>query len=110
MTHAFDRVARVSREVYEIVVLTCTQTLRDPRLEGVNITRVEMTRDLKIARVFFVMLAGYEANRDAAQSGLTSASGFLKREIGRHLSLKFMPEIQVFYDENLDVDLVLEKK
>ncbi len=71
--------------------------LKDPRLGGVTLTRVEMADDLRHGRVFFSHLEG-SARADAAVAGFRSAAGFIRREIGRALRLRFTPELGFAFD------------
>ena len=99
----FDRAERVAEEIRRIVAVACLADLMDPRLKGVSITRVKVTRDLRIARLFFHLAHGGDASqRNAAEDALKKATGYLKRELGRELSLKFLPTLEVFYDEAVD--------
>jgi ribosome-binding factor A len=79
---------------------------KDPRLEGlITVTGVKMSDDLKLARVYFCLMGEEQADpsrRREVQKGLTSSSGFLKRELGRRLRLRHPPELSFFYDESFD--------
>jgi ribosome-binding factor A len=67
----------------------------------VTITGVVMSPDLRQAKVYFSRL-GDEAERAESLRGLQAAAGFMRRELGQRLALKFAPEIRFFYDESLD--------
>jgi len=71
--------------------------LKDPRLRNVTLTGVTMTDDLRRGRVFFSHLEG-RARADAAIAGFKSASGFIRREIGRSLGLRYTPELDFEFD------------
>jgi ribosome-binding factor A len=71
--------------------------VKDPRLRGITLTRVEMSDDLRHARVFFSHLEG-AARAAAAIAGFRSAAGFIRREIGRSLRLRFTPELDFAFD------------
>jgi ribosome-binding factor A len=74
--------------------------LKDPRLGFITVTRVELTSDLRYARVYVGILG-----EDASGEGLTilrKAAGFVKREIGRRMRLRFAPEIDFRYDRGLE--------
>ena len=72
--------------------------LRDPRLEGFHVTRVEMTRDLSRATLWFRATPG-QASLEEVQSGVTSATGFLRREIARTVRLRAVPELVFRHDD-----------
>lgn len=89
-----DRVADLLK--MEIADLLLKQ-VRDPRICSVTITGVKVTDDLRTARVFFVEL-GRDACGEEVQAGLRKAAGFLRRELGRRLQLRHVPEIVFTYD------------
>ena len=76
--------------------------LRDPGLSGiVSITDVELTNDLKYARIYVSALGG-EEERNAAVAALTRAAGFLRRELGKRLHIRQIPELQFRPDASLE--------
>jgi ribosome-binding factor A len=70
-----------------------------------------MSDDLKQAKVYFITPGNPEA-RSEAIDGFNSASGYLKKKIGRQLGLRYMPVLKFYYDESLDygahIDQVLK--
>jgi len=80
-------------EVSEIL----RRQIRDPRIGSVTITDVRLTDDLRLARIFFVEM-GKDGVAEETWEGLASASGFLKRELGHRLSLRYVPEIVFKHD------------
>jgi ribosome-binding factor A len=84
-----DRVAdQIRMEVADILM----RKIKDPRVHGVTVTDVELTGDLRIAHVFVTTM-----ERDAAERevfvGLSKASGFVRAELGRRLSLRYLPDV-----------------
>lgn len=73
----------------------------DPAIQRVTITGVKVSADLRFARVFFVRL-GEEGCTDETVGGLQRASGFLKRELGKNLKLRYVPEIEFSFDTSFD--------
>jgi len=71
-----------------IVAETIRTEARDPRIRNVTILRVEVTDDLRIAKIFYSSVDGEQAER-----GLESARGFLRGKIAKNLRIKFIPEI-----------------
>lgn len=93
-----ERVAEmVLRELSQLLV----RELRDPRLRGVTLTHVHMDDDLRHGRVFFSHLEG-RAHAAAVRAGFKSASGFIRREIGHALGLRYTPELDFEYDPGLE--------
>lgn len=75
--------------------------LKDPRLRGVSVTGVRMTDDLRRGRVGFSHIEG-SARAAAAVAGFQSAAGFIRREIGRSLGLRYTPELDFEFDAGLE--------
>lgn len=86
--HRADRVAdQIRMEVADILM----RKIKDPRVQSVTVTDVKLTSDLRIARVF-VTTMGMEEERNVF-AGLAQANGFVRGELGRRLSLRYLPEI-----------------
>jgi len=84
-----DRVAdQIRMEVADILM----RKIKDPRVHGVTVTDVELTGDLRIAHVFVTTMETGEAERDIF-AGLSKASGFVRSELGRRLSLRYLPDV-----------------
>lgn len=102
------RAQRVGPLVFEEISRVLVYKLEDPRLKGVSFTKVEMTADLKIARVFYSM-TGDTDMVDQAGKALDKAMGKFKKAIGDNLELRYMPELHFYYDKNLDHAENIEK-
>lgn len=84
-----DRVAdQIRMEVADILM----RKIKDPRVHGVTVTDVELTGDLRIAHIFVTTMETGEAERDIF-AGLSKASGFVRSELGRRLSLRYLPDV-----------------
>lgn len=84
-----DRVAdQIRMEVADILM----RKIKDPRVHGVTVTDVELTGDLRMAYVFVTCMEQGQAARDVF-TGLTKASGFVRAELGRRLTLRYLPEV-----------------
>jgi ribosome-binding factor A len=87
--------------------------LREPALASVYVTAVALTDDLRHARIYFRLTQPEvdAKDRSAACSALERASGYLRRELGPRLQLKYMPDFKFFWDDGFDraarVDAVL---
>jgi ribosome-binding factor A len=92
-----DRVAGLIREVISDIVV---RRIKDPRVQGVTITDVRMSGDLKSARVYFSSLT--DGKVEDHKQGLDSAQGFIRRELRRELDLRYIPELAFFYDTAFD--------
>jgi len=88
-----SRVAELLRQaISDIVVLR----IKDPRVQGITITEVRMSEDLKSAKVYFSSLA------DGRVESHKNAGGFIRRQLRQELDLKYIPELSFFYDTSFD--------
>ena len=95
------RSERVAEGIREEVATFLAEDAKDPRIVGlVTVTGVEVTRDLRHAKVF-VSIMGSDSERQATLEGLDSAAGHLRSRIGRALRLRFAPEITFRYDDSV---------
>ena len=95
------RTERLSEEIREEVALLIASELKDPRIGFVTVTRVEVTPDLRTARIYVGVL-GTEKQRTTSLAGLKQGAGFLRRALGRTLRLRYTPELLFLYDEGLE--------
>jgi ribosome-binding factor A len=87
----------IQKEISDLLL----RKIKDPRLAMVTITGVEITPDLKLARVFFSRLGNPEEIRDTLL-GLKKASGFIRRELGARLRLRYVPEVEFIHDTSFE--------
>jgi len=93
-----DRIAeQIRRELAELI----RTEVRDPRIGMVSLTEVQVSPDYAHAKVFFSTLAGSDQLADV-QSGLQHASGFLRSELGKRISIHMTPELHFVFDESLE--------
>jgi ribosome-binding factor A len=85
--------------------------VKDPGVAGAIVTRVEMTNDLRNAKVFVRLLEGgdKEDSRKRLLDALGRARGMLRREVTHRLSLRHAPELRFLYDEGLDHTVRVEQ-
>ncbi|TKS58856.1 MAG: ribosome-binding factor A [Nitrospira sp.] len=84
-----DRVAdQIRMEVADILM----RKIKDPRVRSVTVTDVELTADLRIAHIFVTTMEKDQVERDIF-AGLSKASGFVRAELGRRLTLRYLPEV-----------------
>jgi ribosome-binding factor A len=95
------RAHRVSDLIREVVGEVLLRELKDPRLESVTITDVEVTDDLKMAKIFFSAM-GIRAREEASLHGFQSAAGYLKRRLGKELRLKYIPDLSFQVDRSFE--------
>lgn len=97
------RATRVAERVREELA-ALMRDLRDPRIAGVLVSRVELTDDLGSARVYVRRALGATEERDRRDlvKGLEAASGRLRREVGQALAMRYTPTLRFYYDEAPD--------
>ena len=91
------RVAGLLREILAAIIL---ERVADPRLKELTITDVEMTPDLKLARVYYAVRRG--SNPEELLMALDKAMGFIKQEVAKEHILRTMPEFHFLPDETLE--------
>jgi ribosome-binding factor A len=104
----YSRADRVSGLIQEILSNLLKKDIHDPRLKMVTITNVKMSRDLRLARIYFSIYGG-KNKAEAAADGFESARGFIKRSLARRLGLRYMPDLTFFYDESFDYGTHIEE-
>ncbi|MGD8257068.1 MAG: 30S ribosome-binding factor RbfA [Desulfobacterales bacterium] len=109
---SFSRADRVSGLIQEALSDILNKRIHDPRLEMTTVTKVKMSRDLKLARIYYTVFGDRKKLEDAA-SGFNSARGYIKRSLASRLGLRYMPDLQFFYDDSFDysarIDQLLKK-
>lgn len=96
---SYDRTERVSQQIHEILALLILTELQDPRTQDVQISGVEVTQDMRQARVFFLLLNSEDEREiELAGAGLNRACGFLRRALGERMTIKHTPELSFEYD------------
>src|SRR5690606_40132431 len=95
---AGERQARFADRIRVILAERLEKGLRDPRLGFVTITDVRVSGDLQHASVFYTVL-GTDEERVASGAALTSATGLLRKEVGRQLNVRLVPTLEFIPDE-----------
>jgi len=98
----FTRADRVSGKIQKTLSDILQKKVNDPRLNMVTITGVKMSRDLRIAKIYFSIAGEGEKRKMDAIDGFKSASGYVKQKLARELGLRYMPALKFFYDESFD--------
>ncbi|PIQ99543.1 MAG: ribosome-binding factor A [Nitrospinae bacterium CG11_big_fil_rev_8_21_14_0_20_45_15] len=94
----FKRSQRVQELLLEEISRLIQKGLKDPRVGFITITAVQLTDNLKNAKVFISAMGDKEKAADAVK-GLRSAQGYIRRELGRNLYLRYIPELDFRVDE-----------
>ncbi len=102
------RPQRVAELIREEIAKLLVKGLKDPRVGFVSVMAVRMSGDLRYASVY-VSLYGTEKERKSSLIGLRRSTGWIRREIGKAIRLRFTPEIRFFPDDTLDQVYHLEE-
>jgi ribosome-binding factor A len=94
----------ILREVAELI----SRKVQDPRVSGVTLTGIELSNDLRHAKIFFSRI-GEEKDVEGAKKGLDSAKGFIKREVGMRVELRYIPDIVFIHDRSLKTGADMER-
>jgi ribosome-binding factor A len=92
---------RVGDQIRQQVTVLLQRTVHDPGIGFVTITRVEVTSDLQLARVFYTTL-GSDAERRETARALSRALPFLRRQVGESLRLRRVPVLQFVFDKSIE--------
>ncbi|MBK7953999.1 MAG: 30S ribosome-binding factor RbfA [Candidatus Accumulibacter sp.] len=100
-----DRIAeQIRRELSEVI----RSELKDPRVGMISLTDVEISADYAHAKVYFSSLLGKEGI-ELVQAGLQQASGFLRSELGKRISIHMTPQLHFIFDDSLERGAQLSK-
>ena len=104
------RQARVGEMIRDIISSLLLKGFRDPRVCGfITITKVSMTPDLKLARVYVSVMKDEKSKEEDVLAGLKKASGYIKAQIGKELKLRFTPDLEFKVDHSLDFTERIDK-
>ena len=101
MAKEFGRSRRVAEELRRILSELISRELKDPRVNGLTITEVEVARDLSHSTIFYTPLDP-DADRDAVQQGLERAAGFLRSKLARRMSTRTVPKLNFKFDTAIE--------
>jgi ribosome-binding factor A len=102
MAREFERTERVGHFLHKELARLLQSTVRDPRVAQVNITGVEVSRDLSHAKVFFTLMNDVSAaERNEVSAVLTKVSGFLRSELAKASTMRTVPRIAFRFDESV---------
>ena len=96
--HEQKRSTRVAEAIRNEIATLLISKVRDPKLLDVSISRVEVTDDLSLARIYFTVLGDTKKGREA-ENGLLRAKGFMRSHIAKTLNLRFTPALYFKYDD-----------
>ncbi len=99
---SYARTKRLAEEIKKVVSSLIRNDLKDPRISHMtSITEVDVTRDLSYVTIY-VSILGNDKEKEDTMEGLTRASGFIRREIGREIKARHTPEVIFKLDESIE--------
>ena len=96
------RLGRVRQEILREVNNILLREVKDPRIEGVTITDVELTGDMQQATIFYSTLSDKAGERQKTKAGLKAVTGLVRSELGKRLKIYKTPEIKFERDSSVD--------
>ena len=107
-----QRSQRVAEEIKKKIGQIVHEDLKDPRIGFVTVTKVDLSSDLRFAKVYYSLLGTQKQLRDT-QIGLASSTGFIRKLLGQRMKLRYTPEIVLKLDDGVEYSIhiseVLEK-
>ncbi|MCX7746892.1 MAG: 30S ribosome-binding factor RbfA [Clostridia bacterium] len=104
-----DRIHRISEEMKKEVSSIIQNELKDPRLPKlISVVAVNVTKDLRYAKIHVSVLGNEEEKKNAIH-GLKSAAGFIRREVGHRMQLRYTPEMQFELDTSIEHGVYITK-
>lgn len=104
-----SRPQKVAQAIKKEVSNIIHDELSDPRLGFITVMRVEVTKDLRLVRIYFSVM-GTEEKKKKAEEGIDSALGFIRRLIGERLKLRYTPEISFKLDNSVEYSIDIAAK
>ncbi|MEN0109205.1 MAG: 30S ribosome-binding factor RbfA [Planctomycetota bacterium] len=102
------RVLKAAEAIREVVGMAILADLRDPRISGVTVTRVEVSADMRVAKVY-VSVMGEPAKQRLAVKGLESSAGYLQSRISARIDTRYTPKLRFELDEGVKKSIAIAK-
>lgn len=103
---------KVAEAIHELVSGLLIKGLKDPRIGFVTITAVKVTDDLHMATVYYTVI-GTDEEKKATHHGLSRAVGFIRKEMGKTMRMKYVPDVVFKYDVSVEygsrIDRILKE-
>ncbi|HSJ48554.1 MAG TPA: 30S ribosome-binding factor RbfA [Gammaproteobacteria bacterium] len=101
MPREFSRSLRVAEQLQRELAVLIRDEVKDPRLGMVSISGVEVSRDMAHAKIFVSVLGEGQVAKESLEV-LTRAASFLRRELGRRMLLRSVPQLRFIHDRSLE--------
>jgi ribosome-binding factor A len=108
MAREFGRNARIASQMQKELALLLQRGVKDPRLGFVTVNEVEVTKDLAVAKVYVTVLNADSKTVARNLEILNEAASYLRREVGKRIRMRSVPELRFYYDETLDTGMRMD--
>ncbi len=108
MPREFSRNLRLGAQLQRTLSELIRFETKDPGLANISLTVVELSKDLSVAKIYFSLL-NPDDDPQPALDGLQRASGFLRRKLGRELTVRHVPELRFVHDDSLAQGAAISK-
>ena len=113
MPRSYGRNERIAAAIRRELAEVLQHELKDPRVKNATVTEVDVSPDLRNARIYISFLTDNEEEIKEAMKGLKSAGGFLRSELASRMKLRYMPALDFKYDslltESMKIDALIKK-
>jgi ribosome-binding factor A len=104
------RINRISEEIRKEISAIIRNEVKDPRIaELSSVVKVEVTGDLRYAKIYVSVLGDKDARKNTFE-GLKKAAGFIRRELGKRLDIRYIPELDFVSDHSIEYSVEISKK
>ncbi|MDD3840519.1 MAG: 30S ribosome-binding factor RbfA [Clostridia bacterium] len=105
---SYPRVKRVAQEIKKEISDIIMNNMKDPRLTSmVSITRVDLTKDFKYAKVYLSIMGSEEETENSLQV-LKNARGYIRKELGKRMKIRHIPELEFIHDRSVEYSIYIE--
>ena len=108
MPKDFPRALRVGEQIRRELAVLIRDTIKDPRVKNISVSEVIVSADLSSAKVFYQPFSDH-SDIDTLQAGLQSSAPFLRKELGKLLHIRAIPQLKFFYDDSEERSARLEQ-
>lgn len=103
------RIKRIESELKKEISVMISNDIKDPRIAPItSITDIELTDDLQSAKIFISVL-GSDEEKNNTIDGLQNSIGYIKRELGKRMNLRHIPQLKIVLDDNIEEAMRIEK-
>jgi ribosome-binding factor A len=99
------RMEKIAEMIRNEISLIIHRKIHDPRIKFVSIQYVELTKDMKLAKVHITTFGNLESQQKATEA-LNNAKGFIKAELARRVLLRFLPNIEFLLEESEPIETI----